>query len=344
MSVTRSDGVVGPALRVGLAVALILTGAGLLGHRDLAGFAALGAVAAAFGRPPGHRERATKVAFAGATLLVVSLCGGLLGAAGAPAILLIATLSVLVGVCAAVLNAFGVAGPGAVVMAFAATASAGFAHALPDVAIVGAATGVGALIGWMCSMITALLRRPSLSATPATFLRTGVRRLRSHPVWTNAARITLAAMVSGWVALAVGFQHPLWASMGAVAALQGVAYEHTVRRGIQRLLGNVAGAVVAAGLIALSLGYWQAAVLIVALQVAAELTVPANYALTSAAIAPMALLLMGLGAPLGTEAAAARAGDTLIGVVIGIVVAALTIEHADADLLPARRGLVQATN
>jgi uncharacterized membrane protein YccC len=94
-------------------------------------------------------------------------------------------------------------------------------------------------------------------------------------------------------------------------------------------VGNVGGAVVAAGLIALTLGYWQAVAVVVILQTAAELLVIKNYALTSLAVTPMALLLIGFSAPIGTEAAVARVADTLIGVVIGVVVAAVTISRSD---------------
>ncbi|MCX5042869.1 FUSC family protein [Aldersonia sp. NBC_00410] len=349
LSVTRPAGVVGPATRVGLAVAVILIGAGLFDMTELAGFAALGAVASAFGRSQVHRERAVKVAFAGFALLLVAFFGGLLGAVGTTAAVLIVVLAVLVGVCAIVLNAFGVAGPGAVVMSFAAAAAAGYAHDWSDLVTVTVATAIGAVIGWLCAMSTVVvgLSRDAHSAdsTASMFLRTGLRRLRSRSLYVAAARIAIAATVAGWVALGVGFEHPLWASMGAIAALQGVAYEHTVRRGIQRLLGNVVGAVIAAGLIALSLGYWQAAVLIVLLQITAELTVMSNYAITSAAIAPMSLLIIGLVSPVDAGDALARAGDTLIGVVIGVVIAALTLDRTDRTHLTVARGhIAQATN
>ena len=169
---------------------------------------------------------------------------------------------------------------------------------------------------------------PTLAAPEGYFLE-GLRRLYSRPVRMNALRIVAASALAGWLAAGAGLEHPLWASMGAIAAMQGLNYKQTVQRGIQRLVGNVGGAVVAAGLIALTLGYWQAVAVIVILQTAAELLVIKNYALTSLAVTPMALLLIGFSAPIGTEAAVARVADTLIGVVIGIVVAAVTISRSD---------------
>lgn len=124
--------------------------------------------------------------------------------------------------------------------------------------------------------------------------------------------------------------------MGAVAAMQGVGYHVTVHRGVQRLLGNVGGGVLAAGLLALPLGYWGAVVAIIVFQVAAEVASTVNYALTSLAVTPMALLLTGLGSGLAPGAAVDRVFDTAVGIVVGIGVAAITISGAEVEHL--RRG------
>lgn len=166
-------------------------------------------------------------------------------------------------------------------------------------------------------------------------LTEGLRRLRSRSLIANSVRMTAAAAASALLATAVGFSHPLWAAMGAVAAMQGVTFGVTVSRGVQRLIGNIVGAVLAAGVLALSLGYWQVAVAVVIAQVAAELTVLINYTLTSIAITPMALLLTGLATELEPSVAWIRIGDTAIGVFVGIAVAALTLERSDHGHLPA---------
>jgi uncharacterized membrane protein YccC len=175
----------------------------------------------------------------------------------------------------------------------------------------------------------------SVLPRPEGFVETGLSALRSRVVLANAARIALAAACAGWFAAAAGLDHPLWASMGAMAAMQGVSYAMTVQRGIQRLLGNVGGAVVAALLIAAGLGYWPTVVAIVVLQVAAELAATRNYALTSLAVTPMALLMVGLGSNISPEIGVSRVADTLIGVAVGVVVAAVTISRSDRQHLPA---------
>nr|WP_245709084.1 FUSC family protein [Rhodococcus tukisamuensis] len=160
------------------------------------------------------------------------------------------------------------------------------------------------------------------------FLADGVRRLRSCGLLANGARIAVASALAGWVAAAGGLGHPLWASLGAIAAMQGLTFSHTVQRAIARLLGNIGGAAIAAVLIAAALSYWQAVVAIVALQVLAELLVVKNYALTSLAVTPMALLMVGLGTPITPDIAVPRVLDTLVGAVVGVVIAAITLRRS----------------
>lgn len=160
------------------------------------------------------------------------------------------------------------------------------------------------------------------------FLAAGIRRLCSRRLLANGARIAAASVFSGWLAAAAGLGHPLWASLGAIAAMQGLTFSHTAQRAIARLLGNIGGAAIAAVLIAAALSYWQAVVAIVALQVVAELLVLKNYALTSLAVTPMALLMVGLGTPITPDIAVPRVLDTLVGVVVGVVVAAFTLRRS----------------
>ncbi|MDD0858940.1 FUSC family protein [Arthrobacter alpinus] len=150
----------------------------------------------------------------------------------------------------------------------------------------------------------------------------------------QALRMAAAAALSGWAAVGLGLEHPLWATMGAIAALQGLSYATTVQRSIQRLVGNVIGAIVAVGILSLALGFWPSVVLVIIFQVMAELLVLKNYTLTTIAVTPMALIMTGLGTNLGTEAALSRVVDTLVGVVIGTIVAAVSISLSDRQHIP----------
>ncbi|SNS36921.1 Fusaric acid resistance protein-like [Rhodococcoides kyotonense] len=420
----RADASVAPAVRVGLAVGVVLIGGGLLGHPEFAGFAALGALVSAFGRYEPYPRRAGKLTVVGVLIAVYATFGAVLGASTTSFAVQASAISVAAGIAALLLAAFEITGPGPVILIFSATAGVGFGHAATDVAAVFAAVVIGAVIGWVAAMLPALLhpvgpaqlavaralaavdtrqqtparaaiarartvvalsngRRPrehslglvtllddaealldawargdeashaqdvlaheralrkmrrydalpvraaELSSRPKSFFTTGLERLTSKSLLLNAVRIAAAAATAAWCATAFGFEHPLWATMGALAAMQGITFHTTVQRGIQRLLGNVGGAVVAAGLIALSLGYWQTTVAIVVCQIAAELLVMRNYALTSLAITPMALMMTGLAGHLSPSVVIDRIADTLIGVLVGVVIAAVTIEAGD---------------
>lgn len=427
-----ADATIAPAIRVGLATAVVLTAGGIWGHRELAGFAALGALCAAFGRYEPYPRLAGKLALVGGAMVGSIGIGAAVGVAGVPVWLLIGVLSLLAASAYAFMSGFRISGPGPVILVFAATGAAGYATTARDALGVLAAGVLGVAVGWVAAMVPALmlpmgparlavaravaavgrleyagdvnaalgsiahartviasssamastidhgrellavldhadaavqhwlrcgdasliedvarheselrkLKRSSMiehDLDPATelperegYVVAGLHRLRSRSVVVNSARIASASALAGWVAAGAGFDHPLWASMGAIAAMQGLDYMHTVQRGIQRLVGNVGGAAIAAGLIAMSLGYWQAVVVVVLLQTAAELLVIKNYALTSLAVTPMALVLIGFSAPIGTDAAVTRVLDTVIGVVIGVVVAALTATRSES--------------
>lgn len=174
----------------------------------------------------------------------------------------------------------------------------------------------------------------SRGTTPQGFLSAALGEFTARSSIHQALRMALAAALSGWVAVALGLEHPLWATMGAIAALQGLNYAVTVQRSIQRLVGNVVGAAIAVVILSLSLGFWPSVALVVVFQVLAELLVLKNYTLTTIAVTPMALIMTGLGSQLGPDAALSRVADTLIGVVIGTLVAALSISLADRHHLP----------
>lgn len=177
-------------------------------------------------------------------------------------------------------------------------------------------------------------RRSSLE--PAIALWRTVRAgLASRDSIHQALRMIAASVLAGWGATALGLGHPLWASMGAVAALQGVNYSVTVQRSIQRLLGNVIGALVAIVVLWFAPGFWPSVALVIMFQLLAELAVLKNYTLTTIAVTPMALIMTGLGSHLGPEAAVTRVADTLVGVLAGVAVAALSISLHDRHHLPA---------
>ncbi|MXP22745.1 FUSC family protein [Gordonia sp. HNM0687] len=329
-------------LRVGLAVACTLIVGGASGHRDVAGLAALGALIAAFCRADPYRVRVGRL-----TVLAIGIVGSVglgavLGLTDAPVAVEIAAIALLGGAAALGVAALHITGPGAIVFVFAANAATGFTDDATDLTRALPATAVGAVVGAGASLAPwawhrhRARRRGTLDQPPALRyepLRQMLRRRPRPELLANSGRIVVATASSAAIAAAIGLSHPVWAAMGALAAMQGVSYHLTVERGVQRLLGNVVGGVVAAALLGVGLGYWGAVIAIVICQITAEVWAPVNYAVTSLAVTPMAMLLIAVSAGLSPQAAVDRVADTLIGVVVGIVVAALTISGRHA--LPA---------
>lgn len=328
-------------VRVGVAVGGVLIVGGLLGLTDIAGFAALGALVAAFCRPDPYRVRSGRLAALGVGMVLATLVGAVIGVSGGALVTEIVVIALLAGAAAAFIASVRIAGPGAVVFVFAAAAAAGAVHDAAGLGRAVAATAVGAACGMLASMAPWLWRNliralrhddsadPDAPTVQYESVFTAVGRVRETPLVINAARTMAAAAASAAIAAAAGFAHPLWAAMGAVAALQGITYHVTVTRGLARLLGNVAGAAIAAALLAVPLGFWGAVVAIILFQTIAEINAPVNYTVASSVVTPMALLLTALGAGLSPAAAIDRVADTLIGIVVGIVIAALTITPHD---------------
>ncbi|MCD2145051.1 FUSC family protein [Gordonia paraffinivorans] len=428
LEVRRADPTTAVALRVGLAVLIVLVAGGLSGQTEVAGFAALGALASAFLRYEPYPRLAHRLAGVAGLIVASTAFGAMLGVTGAGIWVQVVAVSAAAALVYWLVQVAGITGPGPVVMIFAATGAAGYADTAVAAGHAVAAAAAGGLVGWLVAMAPMLTHphspsriavaralaavaeveqlgadavpaaraaidraRDALADTPsrrvdrhvlellalvdaakATLdgrradtaalddfarLEAELRRVRSdigtprvdaaaaglpasrgretrkrttdRRLWSGATRVGVASLVAGGLASACGLSHPLWAILGAVATLQGVNYSHTVQRGIQRLLGNAAGAVLAAAFLAVDPGYWPLAIAAVACQTGAELTVTRNYAAATTFVTGTALLLTAIGNPVGADVAAARVGDTLIGVVIGVALAALTVRADD---------------
>jgi hypothetical protein len=340
----RKAGIAAP-LRVGAAVTLVFVVGGWAGQHQIVGFAALGALVSAFCRPDPYPVRVGRLAVLAVGITAAIGIGASLGASACPVIVGVVVISAIAGAAAYLVWTLHIVGPGAVVFVFAAVGAQGFAHDGGDVIRAVAVTAAGAMIGVTAALAPWLIRlsRGAVSGKAAAASRPAPARRES--IWVTltraphrslvvlAVRISVAGAIGAAIAIGLGLAHPMWATMGAVATIQGVGYHAAVHRGVQRLLGNVGGALLAAGLLALPLGYWGAVAAIIVFQTLAEMASTVNYALTSLVVTPMALLLTGLGVGLAPTVALDRVLDTGIGIVVGIVIAALTISGADAKHL-----------
>lgn len=345
----RRAGLAAP-VRIGVAVAVMFVLGGLTGHHHVAGFAALGALVSAFCRPDPYPVRVGRLTVLSIMIISSIAAGATLGACDAPVTVSVTVIALIAGTAAYFVSALHIAGPGAVVFVFAAVGAEAFARSTGDALQAVAASAVGTVAGTVAALAPWLLSRTWRTVTRRAVTHTGPHPARRESVAVtllraphltllkSSARIAVAGALGAAAALAFGLPHYMWATMGAVATIQGVAYHVAVHRGVQRLVGNVGGALLAAGLLTLPLGYWGTAAAIVIFQTCAEIAATVNYALTSLAVTPMALLLTGLGAGLAPGAAVDRILDTVVGVVVGIAIGALTISGADSEHLRATAG------
>ncbi|MBF6261257.1 FUSC family protein [Nocardia farcinica] len=163
---------------------------------------------------------------------------------------------------------------------------------------------------------------PPTPLPPRRSLRGTARAESAGPGWILAtARVTIAGLVACVASAVAGLGHAAWAVMGSTATLQADTPRHAVVRAVQRAAGTVVGALaIAWPLLAADLSFWQAACLVLVLQVATEIVIAVNYGLAQLLIAPMALLMTALGAPADPSALAIdRALDTALGAFVGVL-------------------------
>ncbi|MEO6531618.1 MAG: hypothetical protein ABIN10_12690, partial [Specibacter sp.] len=157
MRLRPADALLAPAIKVGIAATLVLVTGGLLGQQQLAAVAALGALTSAFGRYQSYGRLGRQLAVVATGLLSAAGVGALLATLDTPLWLQIAALSLIAGGSAHLFTALGIAGPGPVILVFAASAGAGYAHSPTEIVHVLAAVGIGSLVGWAVAVAPVLV-------------------------------------------------------------------------------------------------------------------------------------------------------------------------------------------
>ncbi len=289
---------------------------------SMAGFAALGGMAALFGRFASPTKRRTVVFTAGCMLTApVAVLSGfaLLGLSPVSMLLL---LSIVAGLLAAVAHRTQVGAPGAVIFVFAASAAISpITTELQWLERV-LSTSCGALIAIAVCALTDRMRDLDvhLPATPHG------AKPSSNPGYapTQTIRVAICAAISSLTAYALGWSHPAWAAIGAIAILQGIHLPGTIHRAWQRTLGTIVGAFFAWAILSAHPDFWQILLIVAVLQFITEIIIGYNYALGQMAITPMALLMTALGGYAGaTDMAVSRIYDTALGALVGIALAML---------------------
>lgn len=283
-----------------------------------AGFPALGALAALFGRFAPARRRAPIVTAAG--LLLVGSVGllSLLSLTGASAAPMLLALALLTGALTFLTTRWRLGAPGAVIFVFAACAGLYPVDGWQAVAERTLFTAAGAAIAWLVCRLTDGLR--DSAQPPAAPPAPAHGALRQQLV--AAARISLGAALAALLALAAGWSHPAWAAIGATAVLQGSHLHTTMHRALQRSFGTLIGAAVAWLVLSQHPSFWPLLLAVVLLQVVTELVIGINYALGHICITPMALLMTSLAAPASVVGMPVdRVLDTVLGALVGMACA-----------------------
>lgn len=174
------------------------------------------------------------------------------------------------------------------------------------------------------------VRIPLGSPSAARLLRQAVRP-RSGQLRV-VARVGIAALIAGGVAVLLGVDRAYWAMATAVLVLhQGFDRRRTLRRGIERSIGTWVGLVLAGVLLASHpQGLWLAAILAV-LQFCIEMLVIPFYAGATVFITAAALLIGSGGRPVAdiADLLLTRGIDTLIGAAVAIGVYLVTAQRHD---------------
>ncbi|HWL29519.1 MAG TPA: FUSC family protein, partial [Burkholderiaceae bacterium] len=230
-------------------------------------------------------------------------------------------------------------GPGAVIFVFAVGAVMGPVDTWQTVLARTLATAWGAALAWLVCMLTDRLRSQDVIVPGTPPAR--------HPPLSHqlivAARITVGAAISAWVAYAAGWQYPAWAAIGATAVMQGPTLHVTMNRSLQRMAGTVIGACVVWAILAQEPGFWVVVAAIVVFQFTTEIIIGYNYALGQITVTPMALLMTYLASPtVTTNMPVERVMDTIVGAALGILFAVLFSTVDDRAYLARRRRKLDA--
>ncbi|MBM9402936.1 FUSC family protein, partial [Gluconacetobacter azotocaptans] len=134
----------------------------------------------------------------------------------------------------------------------------------------------------------------------------------------HAARLSVAVVVAYGLTILLGLPYAYWATMAVVVVMQPQAAT-TGPRMVERMLGSVAGGIVAA-VLGVALPMPATVLLIFPLAAATIALRSVNYTLFVLFLTPLFVLVTDLGSPgHGWGVALARAGDNVLGSVVGLL-------------------------
>lgn len=305
----------------------------------LVGFAALGCLVALFGRFARPAQRLKLVMLAAlmqaSSVLIMSLTVWA-GVGIGGQIVVLAALSAIFYFLSVVAR---LGPPGALIFIFAASASMSPVSALSQVMERFSATSAIALLAVAVCFATERLRRRIAAARDLPVDIIGPRT----DIMAAALKIAVGAGLAASLAHALGAAHPGWAAMGAVAVLQGGHLHIRMNRALQRTAGTIVGAALVWLFLSLEPSPAVTIIALVIMTIATEVVIGVNYAFGQMFVTPMALLMTYLAypAPSVEPLVVERVADTIVGALVGIVIALALSSLQDRRLL--RRHHVRRT-
>jgi hypothetical protein len=314
------------ALRAGISVAVPLLTIWLLGHVEWSLYAAFGAFTALYGRTssPVHRLRMQSSA---ALVMVTSL---VLGVAVAtlpnPEWSIVIVAAIWTMVVAAVSDALNWHPPGPLFAVFALCAVASVpvqSTSFRDAALVSIASALFSIAVGFLGHSRAERRSTVMRAGPA---RPTVRqRFSGREEWFLLLRFGAAAGIAGALSTALHIGHPYWAIVAAIVPISGVTMSHSLVRATHRVVGTFLGLIVAWAILSFEPAGLIGILIVVALQIGAELFVGRNYALALIFVTPLALVMIALAHPVGAVVLIQdRAVETVLGTAVALAVVTLS--------------------
>ncbi len=184
--------------------------------------------------------------------------------------------------------------------------------------------GLGGLIMTLVAVVPAVIRRPSLLATAFEPGPSVLRRMRPHLHYDDdfvrhGLRLALALTIGTLIGRISGWPHEFWIPM-TVAWTTRPAFDGTVSRVIQRIIGTILGIAVSVVIIeGLHLGPWGLVPLVGASTLLALVFIWANYPIAVVGITVLVISLLGMmGDPVG-----ATAGIRILATLIACAIALL---------------------
>lgn len=316
--------------RAAAAVAVPLLVLWWAGRLDLAAYATFGAFTALYGRNEPYRLRLRSVSAAAVALLASIALGVWLAVLGEPLALVAVGLVIVVAGGTVFVTALQLLPSQPLFFVFALLVCANIpttaAEAWPRIglaALVAAFSWVLTMSGWVVRrlagdrtspLLKELRRRPAIDRTA----------IGDPRVWLTAAQNVVGVLLAGGIALLFGLGHAYWAVVSLVAVIPPARAAHSISRSLHRIVGTIAGVVVAAAVLVWSPPALVVILVIVVCQFCAEMLVGRHYGSALVFITPMALAVSHLASPAPIGALVVdRVLETILGAGIGIVLVLL---------------------